>query len=303
MAPDHGNSSRHLGAAAHAAAALSLSFCHSLPICGAETPRRASAACGGVLLGRACVGVVDARTAVRPGRAIVACLAAHRRLGDRWLWRRRLAAAANDLLEKRESLYNNIFIFGDADSVSMTFGQNKRYYTESSMKLSDPGALTVDYTRYMTLGVGLSAEGRAHRRDRPRRRPHGVLSQRLAARHRHPRHRARQGRGRSRQEILQVPGDRAAARGGVRRPGLPAEGHREVGRHPDRRLSRPVRAVPPADQGVLPAGEVAAQSGRRGGAEHRALDHAVRFGVGDAQERVPIGRSLRRRRQHRRGRL
>ena len=35
----------------------------------------------------------------------------------------------------------------------MTFGQNKRYYTESSMKLSDPGALTVEYTRYMTLGV------------------------------------------------------------------------------------------------------------------------------------------------------
>src|SRR4029079_17555181 len=36
---------------------------------------------------------------------------------------------------------------------SMTFGQNKRYYTESSMKLSDPGALTVEYTRFMTLGV------------------------------------------------------------------------------------------------------------------------------------------------------
>ena len=64
-----------------------------------------------------------------------------------------VAAQANGLLEKRESLYNNIFIFGDPDTVSMTFGQNKRYYTESSMKLSDPGALTVDYTRYMTLGV------------------------------------------------------------------------------------------------------------------------------------------------------
>jgi len=52
------------------------------------------------------------------------------------------AAQENGLLEKRESLYNNIFIFGDRDSVTMTFGQNKRYYTESSMKLSDPGALT-----------------------------------------------------------------------------------------------------------------------------------------------------------------
>jgi spermidine synthase len=66
---------------------------------------------------------------------------------------RPLVAAANDLLEKRESLYNNIFIFGDAQSVSMTFGQNKRYYTESSMNLGDPGALTVEYTRYMTVGM------------------------------------------------------------------------------------------------------------------------------------------------------
>src|SRR4029079_17382650 len=82
-------------------------------------------------------------------------------------WRSRLAGASlgllalaqpavavePGLLEKRESLYNNIFIFGDSDNVSMTFGQNKRYYTESSMKLSDPGALTVEYTRFMTLGV------------------------------------------------------------------------------------------------------------------------------------------------------
>jgi spermidine synthase len=66
---------------------------------------------------------------------------------------RPLLAAANDLLEKRESLYNNIFIFGDAKSVAMTFGQNKRYYTESSMNLADPGELTVDYTRYMTVGA------------------------------------------------------------------------------------------------------------------------------------------------------
>jgi len=63
------------------------------------------------------------------------------------------ATSARDLLESRESLYNNIFIFGDKDTVTMTFGQNKRYYTESSMNLSDPGALTVDYTRLMTLGI------------------------------------------------------------------------------------------------------------------------------------------------------
>jgi spermidine synthase len=63
------------------------------------------------------------------------------------------ASSAQGLLESRESLYNNIFIFGDKDTVTMTFGQNKRYYTESSMSLSDPGALTVYYTRLMTLGI------------------------------------------------------------------------------------------------------------------------------------------------------
>ena len=61
--------------------------------------------------------------------------------------------SAGGLLESRESIYNNIFIFGDKENVTMTFGHNKRYYTESSMRLSDPGLLTVDYTRYMTLGV------------------------------------------------------------------------------------------------------------------------------------------------------
>lgn len=64
------------------------------------------------------------------------------------------AAAERRLLEKRESLYNNIFIYGDGAYVHMTFGrENRRYFTESSVNLSDPGALIVDYTRYMTLGI------------------------------------------------------------------------------------------------------------------------------------------------------
>jgi spermidine synthase len=57
------------------------------------------------------------------------------------------------LLEKRESTYNNIFIFGEPDRVTMTFGHNRRYFTESSMKLSDPGELTVTYTQFMTAGL------------------------------------------------------------------------------------------------------------------------------------------------------
>jgi spermidine synthase len=62
-------------------------------------------------------------------------------------------AAAERLLEKRESLYNNIFVFRDGDVVSMTFGRNKRYFTESSIKLSDPRALIIEYAPYMTLGI------------------------------------------------------------------------------------------------------------------------------------------------------
>ena len=54
-----------------------------------------------------------------PRRVFLACLGAAAFAGP-------LAAAEPGLLEKRESLYNNIFIFGDADTVSMTFGQNKR---------------------------------------------------------------------------------------------------------------------------------------------------------------------------------
>ena len=33
------------------------------------------------------------------------------------------AQAQANLLEKRESLYNNIFIFGDTNTVTMTFGE------------------------------------------------------------------------------------------------------------------------------------------------------------------------------------
>ena len=64
------------------------------------------------------------------------------------------ASAETRLLEKRESLYNNIFVYGDTATVHMTFGrENWRYYTESTMKLSDPGALANPYTRTMTLGI------------------------------------------------------------------------------------------------------------------------------------------------------
>ena len=62
-----------------------------------------------------------------------------------------------------------------------------------------------------------------------------------------------------------------------RRPALPAGIQGQVRHHPDRRLSRALRAVPSADQGILSAGQGPSRRGRRGGAECRAVDHAVRF--------------------------
>lgn len=66
-------------------------------------------------------------------------------------------AANGRLLEKRESTYNNIFVFRDRDTISMTFGHNKRHYTESLINLKDPGALSIEYARYMTMGLAYAA--------------------------------------------------------------------------------------------------------------------------------------------------
>jgi len=82
------------------------------------------------------------------------------------------AAAQDGLLEKRESIYNNIFVFGDKDSVTMTFGHNKRYYTESSMKLSDPRA-DGRIHRYMTLGIAYPLRSSAFWKSASAR-PHGL---------------------------------------------------------------------------------------------------------------------------------
>jgi spermidine synthase len=68
------------------------------------------------------------------------------------------AAPRERLLEKRESLYNNIFVFADAINITMTFGQNKRYFTESIMRIADPTALVMEYARYMTLGIAYAAK-------------------------------------------------------------------------------------------------------------------------------------------------
>jgi spermidine synthase len=57
------------------------------------------------------------------------------------------------LLQSRESLYNNIYIYREGPYVSMTFGFNRRIYTESIFNTLDDRDLPVPYTRFMTAGI------------------------------------------------------------------------------------------------------------------------------------------------------
>lgn len=54
------------------------------------------------------------------------------------------------LLESKESLYNNIYVYEQAPYRSMTFGHNRRIYTESEYNTKDEMELPVVYTRFMT---------------------------------------------------------------------------------------------------------------------------------------------------------
>ncbi len=70
-----------------------------------------------------------------------------------WLLCAGMALAAGKLLESRESLYNNIYVFEQGDLVVMQFGKNERFWTESVYDRSDPRALPVTYTRYLTAAL------------------------------------------------------------------------------------------------------------------------------------------------------
>jgi spermidine synthase len=58
------------------------------------------------------------------------------------------------LLESRESVYNDIFVYEFAPYVSMTFGFNKKKYTESVYNKNDERELPLEYARYMTASLG-----------------------------------------------------------------------------------------------------------------------------------------------------
>src|SRR6516164_927883 len=64
-----------------------------------------------------------------------------------------LAQDSRNLLESKESLYNNIYVYEQSPYVSMTFGHNRRIYTESVYNTRDERDLPVEYTRFMTAGL------------------------------------------------------------------------------------------------------------------------------------------------------
>ncbi len=69
-----------------------------------------------------------------------------------------VAAAANELVEARESRYNNIYVYRRGTYMTMKFGHNRRFFTESVVNLNDELELPVHYTRLMTVGMAYARE-------------------------------------------------------------------------------------------------------------------------------------------------
>lgn len=67
-----------------------------------------------------------------------------------------LHAQERILVESRESLYNNIYIYRDGSYLSMTFGHNRRLYPESVFNTANDRELPSPYTRYMTAALAYS---------------------------------------------------------------------------------------------------------------------------------------------------
>jgi spermidine synthase len=68
------------------------------------------------------------------------------------------ARDSRNLLESKESLYNNIYVYEQSPYVSMTFGHNRRIYTESVYNTRDDRDMPVEYTRFMTASLMYAKE-------------------------------------------------------------------------------------------------------------------------------------------------
>ncbi len=67
------------------------------------------------------------------------------------------AFAEPKLVEERASTYNNIYVYKDGPQMIMTFGHNKRFYTETIYDTTDELSLPVTYTRYSTIGLAYAS--------------------------------------------------------------------------------------------------------------------------------------------------
>ncbi len=65
----------------------------------------------------------------------------------------RTAPAAEKLVQRVDSKYNTILVYRRGSYVTMSFGYNRRFYTESVANTSDELELPVIYTRYMTASL------------------------------------------------------------------------------------------------------------------------------------------------------
>ncbi len=63
------------------------------------------------------------------------------------------AQGPRSLVESKESLYNNIYVYKQGSYYDMTFGYNRRLYTESSYNTLDDRELPMFYTRFMTTSL------------------------------------------------------------------------------------------------------------------------------------------------------
>lgn len=95
-----------------------------------------------------------ARRLTRPGTVLLAAAIGLAALPGRpAIAAQAQAQTARTLVESRESLYNNIYIYKQANYYEMTFGYNRRIYTESVYNTRDARDLPVVYTRYMTASL------------------------------------------------------------------------------------------------------------------------------------------------------
>jgi spermidine synthase len=62
-------------------------------------------------------------------------------------------SAGRELVETRESLYNSIFVYNDDGYFTMTFGHNRRLFSESKYNPRDELELPFAYTRTMTVSL------------------------------------------------------------------------------------------------------------------------------------------------------